>query len=70
MDYQYEFPIDYSAAIASAFDVGGNLLMHHIIRQSNGIQYDVDKLLKDQKILANDYRNACKSIAENQENQK
>ena len=65
----YKYPVDYSAAFLSIFDIGNSLHLCKFAWPPNGIQHDTSQLMNDLKILEEDYQNACEKIAKNQENQ-
>ncbi|MCI0381571.1 MAG: hypothetical protein L0207_00755 [Chlamydiae bacterium] len=62
MKRAYEYSIDYSLALLSAFDIMSSLTMNNISSPSNGIQYDLNQLNGDLKALEEDYRNAREKI--------
>ncbi|HSW87122.1 MAG TPA: hypothetical protein VLG49_06455 [Rhabdochlamydiaceae bacterium] len=59
MKQRYKYPVDYSTALLSAFDIGNTLIMDNLDLTSSGIQNDVGQLTDDLKTLENDYRRAC-----------
>jgi len=66
----YEYPIDYSIAALSIFDLGDSLHLCKFTFPPNGTQYDNIQLINDLKVLEEDYRNACQKITENQDNRR
>jgi hypothetical protein len=66
MKRTYKYSVNHSAALFSAFDVGGSLLLGNNTKLANDTQYDMNQLGNDQKVLEEDYRNACEKIAKNQ----
>jgi|GEM_PF-5383061 len=63
----YKYPIDYSTAVLSVFDLGDSLHLCKFAWPPNGIQQDTAQLMNDQKVLEKDYCNACEKIAENKD---
>jgi hypothetical protein len=68
MKRTYMDSLDYTTALLSVFDISGSLQVRNISWPSNGIQQDMSQLVKDQRILEEDYRSACEKIAKNQKN--
>jgi len=67
MKSTYTYPVNYSSALLSAFDIEGSLLMGNIALPTNGLQQDMNRLIKDQKVLEEDYLSACKKLTEHKE---
>jgi len=57
---KYSFGFDFYDSLISAFDIGGSLPRKKF--PSNGLEHDMKNLIRDLKVLENDYRNVNEKL--------